>query len=201
MRQLMFGNLRAEPGDRVLVVGEFLEELGFLPELRRRIGETAEIAAIDMVAKSRSGREQQWKTGSVAGIKEKHQWDYDYADPYPDHHFDLIWFPQGVHHAYSWKEIAPRFLRALRPGGQIMMAECRVPAPEFHHGIQMSGMLKCIVDKIFWGMEMAPEEMPDYSTGELARAFGDSLRDTFALEWKGFLIFWGYKKSLLPITK
>jgi len=191
---LMYSNLRAKPGHRVLVIGEFLEELGFLPELRKQIGETGEIVAVDMVEKSRSGREQQWKSGSSVPITEKHQWDYPFADQYADNYFDLIWFPQGVHHAYSWNQIAPRFLRALKPGGQIMMAECRVPSPEFHHGIQMSGMLKCIVDKIFWAMEMTLEEMPDYSAAEITRAFGESLRDTFSLEWKGFLLFWGYKR-------
>jgi SAM-dependent methyltransferase len=191
---LMYSNLKAKPGNRVLVIGEFLEELEFLPELHKQIGETGEIAAVDMVEKSRSGREQQWKTGPNDAITEKHQWDYPFADKYPDNYFDLIWFPQGVHHAYSWNKIAPRFLRALKPEGQIMMAECRVPSPEFHHGIQMSGMLQCIVDKIFWAMDMTLEEMPDYSTAEITRAFGDSLTDTFCLEWKGFLLFWGYKR-------
>jgi len=194
IRQMMYGHLSTKPGDRVLVVGEFLEEIGFLPELRKRVGDTGEIASLDMVAKSRSGREQQWKTGSSANIKEKHQWDYPFADKYPDDYFDLIWFPQGVHHAYSWDEIAPRFLRALKPGGQIMMAECRVPSPEFHRGIEMSGMLQCIVDKIFWAIDMTLKEMPDYSASELTRAFGDSLTDTFYLEWNGFLLFWGYKR-------
>lgn len=194
IKYLMYSHLRARPGDRVLVIGEFLEELEFLPELRKRIGKAGEITAFDMVKKSRSGREQQWETRSSETITEKHQWDYPFADKYPDHTFDLIWFPQGVHHAISWEKIAPRLLRALKPGGQIMMAECRVPPPEFHRGIEMSGMLQCIVDKIFWGMEMTLEEMPDYSTGEIARAFGDSLIDTFCLEWKGFLLFWGYKR-------
>jgi SAM-dependent methyltransferase len=194
IRQMMYGHLSAKPGDRVLVAGEFLEEIGFLPELRKRVGETGEIASFDMVAKSRSGREQQWKTGSSEKIKEKHQWDYPFADEYPDDYFDLIWFPQGVHHAYNWKEIAPRFLRTLKPGGQILMAECRVPSPEFYRGIEMSGTLKCIVDKIFWAIDMVPEEMPDYSTSELLQAFGGPLKDTFCLEWKGFLLFWGYKR-------
>jgi len=194
IRQMMYGHLHAKPGDRVLVAGEFMEEIGFLPELRKRVGDTGEIASFDMVAKSRSGREQQWKTGLSANIKEKHQWDYPFADTYPDDYFDLIWFPQGVHHACSWAEIAPRFLRALKPGGQVMMAECRVPSPEFFRGIEMSGMLQCIVDKIFWAIDMTLEEMPDYSTSELSRAFGDSLTDTFCLEWKGFLLFWGHKK-------
>ena len=191
---LMYSNLRAKPGDRVLVIGEFLEELGFLPELRKQIGETGEIAAFDMVEKSRSGRKQQWKTGSSDPITEKHQWDYPFADKYADNYFDLIWFPQGVHHAYSWNKIAPRFLRALKPGGQIMMAECRVPSLEFHHGIQMSGMLKCIVDKIFWAMDTTLGGNARLFYSRNGRAFGDSLTDTFSLEWKGFLLFGGCKK-------
>jgi len=74
------------------------------------------------------------------------------------------------------------------------MAECRVGPPEFYHGVQMSGMLQCIVDKIFWAMDTTVEKMPDYSTEEIAQAFGDSLMDAFSLEWKGFLLFWGTKR-------
>jgi SAM-dependent methyltransferase len=147
-----------------------------------------------MVDKSRSGYMQQWELGPGAFVPEKHQWDYPFADKYPDHYFDLIWLPQGVHHAHNWREIAPRLLRVLKPGGQVMMAECRVPSPEFHHGLQISGLLQCIVGKIFWAMDTTLEEMPDYSTAEIARAFGDSLTDIFSLEWKGFLLFWGTKK-------
>jgi SAM-dependent methyltransferase len=191
---LMYSNLRSKPGDRVLVIGEFLEDLGFLPELRKRIGEAGEMATFDMVEKSRLGYTQQWEMGPSVTIPEKHQWDYPFADKYADNYFNLIWLPQGVHHAYSWNRIAPKLLRALKPGGQVMMSECRVPSPEFHHGIQMSGMLKCIVDKIFWAMDTTLEEMPDCSTTEIARAFGDSLTDTFCLEWNGFLLFWGYKR-------
>ena len=74
------------------------------------------------------------------------------------------------------------------------MAECRVPAPEFHSGLQMSGLLRHIVEKIFWAMDTTLEEMPDYSPADLARAFGDSVRDIFELDWKGWLLFWAFKK-------
>ncbi len=191
---LMYSHLNAKPGGRALVIGEFLEDLGFLPELRKRIGEKGEIADFDMMEKSRSGREEQWRRGPGTKVAERHRWDYPYADNYPDNYFDLIWLPQGVHHANSWDKIVPRFLRALKPGGQVMMAECRVGPPEFHQGIEMSSMLECIVDKVFWAMETTVEEMPDYSTAEVAQAFGDSLMDTFCLEWKGFLLFWGFKR-------
>lgn len=195
LRHLMYSNLRARPGDRVLVIGEVLEGLGFLQELRKRVGETGEIIAFDMVDKSRSGYIQQWEMGPGAVIPEKHHWDYSFADKHPDHYFDLIWLPQGVHHAHRWIEIAPKLIRVLKTGGQVMMAECRVPAPEFHRALQISSLLRCIVDKIFWAMDTTLEEMPDYSAADLALAFGDSLENTFGLEWKGWLLFWGTKCS------
>jgi SAM-dependent methyltransferase len=191
---LMYNNLRVKQGDRVMVIGEFLEELEFLPELHKRVGSEGEIAAFDIVSKSRAGYTQQWEKGPGVFIPEKHQWDYPFADSYPENYFDLLWLPQGVHHAYSWNEIAPRLLRVLKPGGQVLMAECRVPAPEFHSGLQMSGLLRYIVEKIFWAMDTTLEEMPDYSPADLARAFGDSVGDIFELDWKGWLLFWAFKK-------
>lgn len=191
---LMYNNLRVKKGDRVMVIGEFLEELGFLPELRARVGAEGEIAAFDIVSKSRAGYTQQWEKGPEVVIPEKHQWDYPFADNYPEDYFDVLWLPQGVHHAYSWKEIAPRLLRALKPGGQVLMAECRVPAPEFHAGLRLSGLLTHIVEKIFWAMDTTLDEMPDYSPADLSRAFGYSIKDVFELDWKGWLLFWAYKR-------
>ena len=190
----MYSNLRARHGDKVLVIGEVLEDLGFLPELRNRIGKDGEIAAFDMVEKSRSAYAQQWASGPEAYIPEKHQWDYPFADSYPENYFDLVWLPQGVHHALDWREIASKLLRVLKPGGQVMMVECRTCPPEFFTAINISGLLKCISEKIYWAIDSTFEEMPDYSTQEIASAFGDSLIDSFSLEWKGRLLFWGIKK-------
>ncbi len=192
---LMYGHLQAKPGDRALVVGEFLEEMGFLPELRKKVSETGEIVAFDMMEKSRSGREPQWKTGSTASVPEKHRWDYPFADTYPDQYFDLDLVSSRGSPRHSWDKIAPRLLRALKPGGQILMAECRVPPPEFHLGIDVSGMLQCIVDKIFWGMEMTLEEMPDYSTADLSRAFGDRLTDIYSSRMERIPALLGIQKE------
>lgn len=191
---VMYSNLVVRPGDKVLVIGEILEGLGFLPELRKRIGKAGEIAAFDMVDKSRTAHMQQWESGPGILIPEKHRWDYPFADRYPDNYFDVIWLPQGVHHARDWSDLAPRLLRTLKPGGQVMMLECRTCPPEFFTGIKISGLLKCIAEKIFWAMDDTFEEMPDYTATELARFFGDSLTNSFSLEWKGWLLYWGCKK-------
>lgn len=190
---LMYNNISASPGYRVLVIGERLESLGFLPELRKRIGKAGEIVAFDLNLKHFVLFGQLWE-GVDVPLAGRHQWDYDFADTYPDDYFDLVWLPQGVHHARSWKEIAPKLLRALKPQGQVMMMECRLCHPVFFAALSMSGILKCIAEKLWWAMHVTFEEMPDYSTADLALAFGDSLTGTFSLEWNGWLLFWGYKK-------
>ena len=195
IRHTMYSNLRAGPGNRALVIGEKLEALGFLPELRNRVGKEGEIAAFDMVAKSHSAYTKQWESGPDVFIPEKHRWAYPFADKYPDEHFDLVWLPQGVHHAMDWEETAQKLLRVLKPGGQVIMAECRTSPPEFFAGLKISGLLRCISEKIFWAMDTTFEEMPDYSTAHIGRAFGNSLTNTFSHEWKGILIFWGFKKE------
>jgi hypothetical protein len=82
----------------------------------------------------------------------------------------------------------------LKPGGQVIMIENRTCPPAFFTAIEMNGFLRCMVEKIFWGMDTTFEEMPDHTTAVLASAFGSSITGTFGLEWKGWLIFWGYKK-------
>ena len=51
-----------------------------------------------------------------------------------------------------------------------------------------------MAEKMWWALGVTFEEMPDYSTEQLAEAFGDSLIDIFRLDADGWLIFWGYKK-------
>jgi len=194
MLHIMYRNLEAKQGDKVLVIGEKLEVLGFLPELRKLVGEAGEIAAFDMVGASHKAYKQQWQMGPDVLVEVKHRWDYPFADSYPDDYFDMVWLPQGVHHARSWNDIAPGLLRVLKPGGQVMMIENRTCPPAFFKAIEINGFLRCIAEKIFWGMDTTFEEMPDYTTDELESAFGDNLNDTFSLEWKGWLLFWGYKK-------
>ncbi|MFC1846188.1 methyltransferase domain-containing protein [Chloroflexota bacterium] len=194
MLHIMYQNLKAKKGDKVLVIGEKLEVLGFLPELRKLVGETGEIASFDMVGASHKAYKQQWKMGPDQFVEEKHRWDYPFADTYPDNYFDMVWLPQGVHHARSWEEIAPRLLRVLKTGRQVMMIENRTCPPAFFKAIEINGFLRCIAEKVYWGMDTTFEEMPDYTTLDLESAFGNSLTDIFSLEWKGWLLFWGYKK-------
>ena len=184
--ELMYENLKAKPGDKVFILGELFEELGFLTELKRRKGEMAELAATDVSVKARSYA----KTGAIP------QWDYDFADKYPNNYFDIAWIPQGVHHCADWNKFAPKLLRILKPGGQVMMHECRIGGPEWWQGVKMSGFLKCIIEKIYLGpgRNKLSDRQFDVSPEMIAAAFEDSLRDTFSIAGKGWMVYWGYKK-------
>lgn len=194
---LMYDNLEVKSGYRVLVIGERLETLGFLPELRKRIGEKGEVVAVDMNQKHFAIMGKVWRSDpDVPSVSERHQWEYNFADTYPDNYFDLIWLPQGVHHARSWDETAPRLLRTLKPDGQIMLLECRVCHPVFFTALQTSYLLQSMFEKVFWAMQIDFNEFPDYSTEDLNKAFGDSLKDKYYIEWQGWLVLWGYKDEI-----
>jgi ubiquinone/menaquinone biosynthesis C-methylase UbiE len=185
----MYTNLKVKPGDKVLVIGEWLDRL-FLPEIRRRVGKDGEVVVFDL------------HTFRSLGIKDigPKITNYDFMDfanrylTFPDNYFDLIWLPQGVHHVVSWKEFAPKLLRVLKPESQLMMLEWRHPADPFLLALSISGLLKCIADKIYWAAGHAFQDIPDVPTADLVEALGDSLNDIYRLEWNGFLLFWGYKK-------
>ena len=184
--ELMYENLKAKPGDKVFMLGELFDELGFISELNRRKGEMEEIAAIDVSLKARSYA----RNGGIP------QWDYDFTDQYPNDYFDVAWIPQGVHHCADWKKFAPKLLRILKPGGQVIMHECRIGAPEWWQGVKMSGFLKCIIEKIYLGpgRHKLSDRQFDVSPEMITTAFGDKLENTFSFAGKGWLVFWGNKR-------
>ncbi|OGO17790.1 MAG: hypothetical protein A2Z15_05060 [Chloroflexi bacterium RBG_16_50_11] len=191
--KLMYENLKAAPGSRVLVIGEVLEGLGFLRSLREIIGETGEIASHEISLIHLAIFKRLWQ-GEKIPIENRHQYEYTFADKYPDNYFDLVWLPQGVHHARSWEETAPRLLRVLKPGGQIMMIESRMSNTDFFTAVNISGLMRCMAEKLWWSEGVTFEEMPDCPPEKLAGTFGDSLTETFWLDTGGWLVFWGYKK-------
>ena len=134
-----------------------------------------------------------WK-GADIPLDRRHQYEYTFADKYPDNYFDIIWLPQGVNHARSWEETAPKLLRVLKPGGQVMMVESRLCNPDFFNALNHNGLLYCMAEKLWWSLGVTFEEMPDYATDKIGSAFEDSLKDVFGIDLEGWLVFWGFKK-------
>mgnify|MGYP001039295552 FL=1 len=191
---IMWSNLAVKPGDKVMMISEFPEDLGTLPELQQRVGAQGEIVKIALTTSPSA---------------------HDFADEYPDGHFDVIWMPQGMRHCDDWLRDAPRLLRILRPGGQVMAIECGINRPEMAAARAKSALARVVGDRVFkialpeWLVGPLGPEGPsspgtghrhearfdhDVSADQLREAFGDGLTDVCALEHKGWVLFWGYKR-------
>ncbi|MBN1630808.1 MAG: methyltransferase domain-containing protein [Thermoleophilia bacterium] len=174
---LMWSNLAVKPGDRVLLIGEFPEDLGTLAEVERRVGPSGEIVKAVLVS---------------APVP------YGFADGYPEGYFDVVFVPQGIHNCDDWSRDAPRLLRALKPGGQVMAVECGTDRPEMAAARETSALVRLVGDRV--SRLARPEWLSgrwtshDVSTDQLREAFGDGLTDVCSLEHKGWVVFWGCKQ-------
>jgi hypothetical protein len=209
---IMWSNIIANRGYKVFVISEVCGGLGIMEELRSRVGRRGEIVYMDMIgAEDQTFKDwpERRKKYMEMGVGER--WPYDWGDTYPDEYFDLLFLPQGVHHSTNWLRDAPRLLRTLKPGHQVMALECGF-RPEHQMAQEMNALVKLIVERcsgfINGGGSHAspdPATLPpelrlvgrpghDVSTAHLREAFGDRLYDVNSLEWKGWILFWGYKK-------
>jgi len=214
---IMWSNLAAKPGDKVMFIGEFPEDLGTLPELEKRVGPRGEIALVNITSSPKSYDYKGWQAKRQAYMDQgsPEEWPYDFADDYPDDYFDLMFLPQGVHHCNNWLRDAPRLLRAVKPGGQVMAIECGVNRPQMTTAREISAQVRMIGDRVLalalpeWSVGPLSPEGPlpagtgyehvgrpyhDVSTSHLRESFGDGLTDVCSLEPKGWILFWGYKR-------
>jgi ubiquinone/menaquinone biosynthesis C-methylase UbiE len=211
---IMWGNLRAYPGDKVMIIGESCEQNEIQKELGKRIGKSGEMVLIDMIEENGCDFEG-WQAKRKAYLEKgcTEEWPYDFADNFPDNYFDVLFIPQGVHHSNNWLRDASRLLRAVKPGGQVMAIECGLNRPEFDAALEESAFVRLIMARLFdfvwpaWlgvnldGKTPLPPQAEhegrpyhDVSTEHLREAFGDLLVDVNSIEWKGWILFWGYKK-------
>jgi SAM-dependent methyltransferase len=217
---IMWGNLAARPGDKVMLIGEFPEDLGTLAELEKRVGPTGEIVVVNITSSPKSYDYKGWQAKRKEYMEQgsPEEWPYDFADDYPDGYFDLIFLPQGVHHCNNWLRDAPRLLRAIKPGGQVMAIECGINRPQMATARQLSALARIVGDRCFeialpyWlvgplspegpllpgaGYEHVGRPHHDVSTAHLRESFGDGVTDACGLEYKGWILFWGYKRDLV----
>ena len=177
---IMWSNLAAKPGDKVMMIAEFPEDLGNLEELEKRVspkgrpagapvgaptgGPAGEIVNVTITSSPKSYDYKGWQEKRRLYMEQgsPEEWPYDFADDYPDGYFDVIFLPQGVHHCNNWPRDARRLLRALKPGGQFMAIECGINRPQMNAARERSALVRVVGDRLF---KIA---LPDWLVGPLS---------------------------------
>lgn len=112
-RSVAIGNLELRRGDRVLIVGEAVADIGFDDEIAAIVGSEGEVVTVDL----RSRVFEEFHAGREP------KWEWDYTQGYADEYFDCVFVGQGVAHAGDWSREGRELLRVMRSGRRIVLAE------------------------------------------------------------------------------
>lgn len=177
------------PGDRVLLFGEALESCGFTEDVKALVGPDGEVTPLDI--------QQHARDMSIGGVPGKNgiigTFRYDFVEHIPDETYDVVLNLQGIEHAEDWTEAGREFLRVMKPGRRLVMAEIFMVNRELPWKIKADLHIQHLIDKIFAGMDRTLEGRPYYSHEDLRQAFGGMLEETDHFEWRGLEVFWGRK--------
>jgi len=186
---MIYDLAEVKQGDKVLLFGEALESCGFIADLKALVGPTGQVATIDIQEDARDAvtsgkRDANGKLGTFR---------YNYTKKFPDQAFDIVLNLQGVQHTDNWREDGAEFLRIMKPGRRLVMAEIVQGSPEQIMKIQSDLHLQHLIDKIFSARGFSLDDQPYYSPDDLTRAFDGLLTDLGQFEWRGLEVFWGRK--------
>jgi SAM-dependent methyltransferase len=188
VRDLMYAKMELKLGANVLIVGESLDGCGFLDDIRERIGHAGTIHSFDIIEKARDSVK-----GGIRGRSGKlGTWAYDYTSGEPDDCYDCVGILQGVQHSDAWEEAAAEFVRVLKPGGMIMLAEIGF-GPNLVNAMKLDIHLEYFIEKLFLGAGLSGMDLAYYSPTELRAAFGGLVTEATNFEWRGAELFWGRK--------
>jgi len=179
-----------KPGDKVLLFGESLESCGFIADLRQRVGPAGDVAAIDMQEDARNavaGRKR--GVGGMIGTFSYNK----YTKDTPDCAYDVVINLQGIQHAEDWTAAGTEFLRIMKPGRRLVMAEIVLGSPEQVWKIASDLHIQHLFDKIFSRRGVAFSDLPYYGPQALRQAFDGLVTDPGQFEWRGLEVFWGRK--------
>ena len=187
--RIVYDLAEIRPGDRVLLFGESLESCGFIADLKELVGPAGEVESIDIQEDARnavaSGKRD---AGGRLGT-----FRYDYTSETADGAFDIVLNLQGVQHSHDWRETGREFLRVMKAGRRLVMAEIVLGSPEQLWKIKSDLHLQHLIDKLYAPRGFTLSDYAYYSPVDLERAFAGLLADTGNLEWRGLEVFWGRK--------
>ncbi|MCT7378134.1 methyltransferase domain-containing protein [Chelativorans salis] len=186
---MIYNLCELEEGSKVFLIGESLESCGFIDDIKRRIGASGELTAIDNQEECRDAMFH----NKVGRGGQRGTFKYDYCKDIPDNSYDAVLNLQAIQHADDWTEAGAEFVRILKPGRRLVMAEIILGGPEQIFKIKQDLHLDHLITKIMSRIATRFEDFPYYSPGELKDAFKGMLEDMDEFEWRGLEVFWGRK--------
>jgi SAM-dependent methyltransferase len=186
---MIYGLLELKEGDKVFLIGEALEACGFVDDLKARVGASGTVTALDIQEDCRDAFFNN-KRG-VGG--QRGTFRYNYTSSIPDEAYDVVINLQAIQHADEWRETGKEFLRIMKPGRRLVMAEIHLGAPQQDWKIRQDLHIEHLIDKIMSRICGSILEFPYYSMQELHEAFAGQLEEMEDFEWRGLEVFWGRK--------
>ena len=182
-RDLTLDQLELRPGDRVLIVGEAVEAIGFDSLVRERIGPDGELTVRDV--------RDRVLTMLMAGELPRFSYDELTAD-FADEQFDVVFVAQANAHAADWRASGAQLLRVMTSGRQLVIAEISFSST-FLRRAQTDVHLEYWLQKMIEGMGQSWELLVHWDLPDLEAALAPLLDDTTTFEWRGVELLWGRK--------
>lgn len=176
--------LELVPGDRVLIIGEAISDIGFDAEVAEIVGDEGEVATVDIrsrvYAEAYAGREPKW--------------EWDFIHDYADEHFDCIFVAQGMAHAGDWAREGRELLRVMRPRRRMVVAEISF-SRNFYGRVRTDVHLEYWVSKLLEGIGEVVDELPYWELSSVADSLNGQLEAIEMFEWRGVELLWGRKPA------
>lgn len=189
--EMIYALLELKPGDKVFLIGESLESCGFIDDLKARLGPDGELTALDIQEDCRNAFFQN-KRGASG---QRGTFRFEYTKDIPDEAYDVVLNLQAVQHADDWRITGQEFLRIMKPGRRLVMAEITLGGPEQYMKIKQDLHIEHAINKMMSRICGSILEFSYYSPAELHAAFKGLLEDADDFEWRGLEVFWGRKPA------
>jgi len=186
---MIYNLLELQEGDKVFLIGESLESCGFVEDLKKRVGPSGLVTAVDNQDECRDAM----FNNKVGRGGQRGTFKFDYTSHIEDEAYDVVLNLQAIQHADDWREAGQEFLRIMKPGRRLVMAEIILGGPEQVYKIKQDLHLDHLITKICSRIASKFEDFPYYSMQELHQAFEGMLDEADDFEWRGLEVFWGRK--------
>ena len=188
IRELIYDKLEVGAGDKVLVIGEAVDNCGFTEDLNELVGPDGEVKVFEIIeeARDKTMARVRGRSGRIGS------WRWEYTRDIADDAFDCVAVLQAVQHCDDWNETGSELLRVMKPGRRILLTEITLGEP-FRRKIETDIHFESIFDRLAAGMDVHLGDLSNYSPEELLEAFDGLVEQPETFTWKGIENFWGRK--------